>query len=150
VIDHQTGLEWQKSDDAGGLTDKDNYYTWTADGPGGTAANGTAFGVFLEGLNGGTTSFYSDPTTPGYAGHHDWRLPLIEELITIVDLSLAVNGDPAIDQSVFGPLGSTSPYLWSSSDGDPGFAWHVYFIFGTAFPSIKHGATGIRAVRGGS
>jgi hypothetical protein len=33
VIDHQTGLEWQKTDDAGGLTDKDNSYTWTADGP---------------------------------------------------------------------------------------------------------------------
>ena len=29
VIDHQTGLEWQKTDDAGGLTDKDNTYTWT-------------------------------------------------------------------------------------------------------------------------
>ena len=29
VIDHQTGLEWQKTDDAGGLTDKDNLYEWS-------------------------------------------------------------------------------------------------------------------------
>jgi hypothetical protein len=151
VIDHQTGLEWQKTDDAGGLTDKDNYYTWTGDGPGGTAANGTAFGTFLEGLNGGTASSGAGPTTAGYAGHNDWRMPRIEELTTIVDCSF---GNPCIDQSVFGATNASARY-WSAStvNGNPDFARFVFFNGGSTNGSNKNNSTlifQVRAVRGGS
>jgi hypothetical protein len=148
VIDHETGLEWQKTDDAGGLTDKDNTYSWTGDGVGGTAANGTAFGTFLEGLNGGTASSGSGPTTAGYAGHNDWRIPRIEELTTIVDCSF---GNPCIDQSVFGATNASSVY-WSAStvnvvsDG----AWFVGFGIGDTVISFKDSVVQVRAVRGGS
>jgi hypothetical protein len=149
VIDHQTGLEWQKTDDASGLTDKDNTYTWTGDGFGGTAANGTAFGTFLEGLNGGMASSASGPTPAGYAGHNDWRIPRIEELPTIVDCSF---GSPCIDQSVFGPTASF--FYWSASTGGdgpgPDGAWLVGFLDGAPSDGSKGSNFHVRAVRGGS
>jgi len=109
VIDHQTGLEWQKTDDAGGLTDKANAYTWTADGPGGTAPNGTVFTAFLGGLNGAFASSAASPTTGCYAGHCDWRLPVVEEIHAIVDCTL---GQPCFDQAVFGPRSTTQQTYW--------------------------------------
>ena len=33
VFDHQTGLEWEKKTDDGGIHDKDNTYTWSLEGP---------------------------------------------------------------------------------------------------------------------
>jgi len=148
VIDHETGLEWQKTDDVGGLTDKDNSYTWTGDGPGATAANGTAFVTFLEGLNGGTASSGSGPTTAGYAGHNDWRIPRIEELKTIVDCSF---GNPCIDQSVFGATNASSVY-WSSTTfaTGPNVAWVVNFLSGFVGGTDKASDFQVRAVRGGS
>jgi len=55
-----------------------------------------------------------------------WRLPTIEELISIVDYSRI---DPAID-SVF--FNAQSSYYWSSTAnaGDPNYAWGVSFYFG--------------------
>ncbi len=50
--------------------DLDNYYSWSA---GGTAADGDAFTNFLDDLN-----------STGFAGQHDWRLPTLFELQTIV------------------------------------------------------------------
>ncbi len=148
VIDHETGLEWQKTDDAGGLTDKDNEYTWSAADPW-EAPTGTAFTEFLGGLNGGTAGSGSGPTTGCYAGHCDWRMPVIEELTTIVDCSF---GNPCIDQSAFGPT-VASPYYWSSSSRGipPASAWGVFFDFGFAFNATKDASDGrVRAVRGGS
>jgi hypothetical protein len=145
VIDHQTGLEWQKTDDLGGLTDKDNVYSWTAsfDEP-----SGTAFTMFLYGLNGGTAGSGAGPTTGCYAGHCDWRMPLIEELTTIVDCSF---GNPCIDQSVFGAVNASSAY-WSASTGSgfAGGAWFVDFFFGFTAFNFKDVNFQVRAVRGGS
>ena len=160
VIDHQTGLEWQKTDDAGGVTDKDNLYNWCADAAPTDAScddparppDGTAFTDFLAGLNapdgsGATSS--SGPTDTGcYAGRCDWRIPVIEELTTIIDCSF---GDPCIDQSAFGPTNAADGY-WSSSseDGGFGFAWGVDFGTGLAGVGHKPGVDGhVRAVRGG-
>ncbi len=61
VVDLDAGLEWVKTDDADGLTDKDNRYNWSATGE---ARDGTVFTEYLAGLNGAP-----------YAGHRDWRLP---------------------------------------------------------------------------
>ena len=67
-------LVWQKTDDAGGVTDKDNLYSWTDPGDGDlTNEDGNVFTSFLSGLNGGL----------GFAGAHGWRLPSIAEFATI-------------------------------------------------------------------
>jgi hypothetical protein len=168
VIDHQTGLEWQKTDDAGGLTDKDNTYTWTADVPDGTAPNGTVFVSFLYTMNGGEVpQTYSGvcpacvPDLPAptgcYAGHCDWRIPHIGELTTIGDCAF---GNPCIDQSVFGATNALS-YYWSSSPFltfapaiAPEFAWLLAAEeIGLEFLFVIRSKTEpfqVRAVRGGS
>ena len=61
ISDAQTGLMWEKKDDAVGIHDKDNSYSWSSTG----TADGTAFTIFLPTLN----------TPPCFAGHCDWRLP---------------------------------------------------------------------------
>jgi hypothetical protein len=156
VIDSVTGLEWVVTDDAGGLTDKDNTYTW-CDGTFLDCTNpanpfdGTAKTVYIDGLNdvagGGTNCF---------AGHCDWRLPSVDddgdanELETIVLAPYPCGTDPCIDQPVFGP--TQSNFYWSSStyQSDPAFAWDVYFYNGNASANTKTANSFVRAVRTGS
>jgi len=111
VFDHQTGLEWEKKTDDGGIHDKDNTYSW------GTGPNwnpdGTAFTVFLAALNGGAVLGVSangvTSSGPCYASHCDWRLPTVSELKSIVDCSY---GAPCV-APIFGP--TQSSVYWSSS-----------------------------------
>ena len=60
-----------------------------------------------------------------FAGHSDWRLPNIHELLSIVNQG---RWSPTIDP-VFGAV---SNHYWSSSSGVilPGYAWCVYFKTG--------------------
>jgi hypothetical protein len=146
VIDHETGLEWQKTDAAGGLTDTDNSYTWSDGGGGFTEPDGTAFIEFLYGLN-DCESGDGAAVVGGYGGHCDWRMPQIDELLTIADCSF---GAPCIDESVFGD--TTPQGYWSASadDGDPLSVWGVSFSAGSSYTISKGVLARVRAVRGGS
>ncbi|MFM8408774.1 MAG: hypothetical protein ACKOCT_00710, partial [Alphaproteobacteria bacterium] len=62
IRDRRTGLTWEKKDDAGGIHDKDNRYSWSTSGS--VEATGTAFTEFLATLN----------RPPCFAGFCDWRL----------------------------------------------------------------------------
>jgi hypothetical protein len=79
---------------------------------------------------------YTQPAALGYcadlslAGHSDWRLPSVTELLSIVDTSTS---NPSIDR-MFLPQTLTDYYFWSSTPyavppdaGPPGSAWGVYF-----------------------
>lgn len=163
ITDRRTGLVWEKKDRSGGVHDQDRTYTWT-DNSGNL--DGTAVSEFLAALNAGE----------GFAGHNDWRIPNIRELVTLVhygvqasapnivvgDGSVAVrlpmvfpifDSDCAADCSVLDcSCTDGSPY-WTSStrlpDAETGEAWFVDFGHGdTAFGS-KPEALRVRAVRGG-
>ena len=70
VLDTRWGWEWTKTDDSGGLTDKDELYTWTENEADWTQPNGTLFTLFLAGLNG-----MGPAAIPGcYAGNCNWRI----------------------------------------------------------------------------
>jgi len=134
VTDNSTGLTWEKKTDA----NVDVNFTWQG---------ALAYVAELNAMNGGA----------GFAGHNDWRLPNIRELLSTVDYG---RSNPPIDPA-FGPTRGISNYAayWSSTSWagyqTGGSAWAVEFadtytnpigvlIFG--YTSALHA----RAVRGGS
>ena len=127
--------------------------TWSA---GSSYADGTAFTSFLGRLTAACGSnpygaSIAGPITGGFAGHCDWRLPTIHELLTIRDIAEGNCGGgsgPCIDPS-FGPTAAS--HYWSSTTyyGDPGQALPLYF--GNASQIFDHSENTshyVRAVRG--
>jgi len=76
-------------------------------------------------------------------GHSDWRLPTINELLSITD---DTKYDPAI---IDGLQYATSGFYWSSSPyvSDTSFAWFVYFKIGYDFWYGKSTTNLVRCVR---
>jgi len=172
ITDTVTGLMWEKKDDAGGIHDKDNYYSWCLDANSddicdnaGYPPDGSAFTSFLATLN----------TPPCFAGHCDWRLPTsagccgrptgqAAELESIVNTGVAGcgSGSPCV-ASVFNSnctpgctvasCSCTAPFgYWSglAVSANPDVAWAVWFLYGDVILSNKAGDGSVRAVRGGS
>ena len=84
----------------------------------------------------------------GYAGKRDWRLPTINELLTIVDNS---QYDPVIDTVYFHNV-KPSTYFWASSSiSTPSYHWYVAFATGNSFNSTTETSKlYVRCVRGKS
>ncbi len=133
VTDNRTGLTWEKKTDA----NVNNVYSWQG---------GLDYVAELNAMNGGA----------GLAGHNDWRLPNIRELLSIVDYG---RSNPSIDP-IFGPTAGILNFVsyWSSTSWaayQPQYnAWSVDFrdsygnLAGT-MPFGKSSALRVRAVRGG-
>jgi uncharacterized protein DUF1566 len=79
-------------------------------------------------------------------GFEDWRLPTIQELLTLVDYSRA---SPAIDTSAFecesNWYWTATPYASSPADG----AWVVGFSYGSSGAYNQYNELCVRAVRPG-
>ncbi|MFC1669324.1 DUF1566 domain-containing protein [Spirochaetota bacterium] len=85
----------------------------------------------------------------GYAGRTDWRLPSINELITIVDYG---KSEPAIDETYFpntqgAGLGET-PYWASSEFRNKKSSYVLYFNNGTVLYWNKSDSVYVRCVSG--
>ena len=156
VFDCDTRLEWEKKT-AGNVGDT---YTWTATG---TAADGTAFATFLPAvaaaLGGSACVSPYDCTseidaivtcaTPPPDGC--WRVPEIDELLTIVDTSVPGCGplpSPLCIDPIFGP---SPTHSWSATTQTsfPFDAWVGLFenqVFSLG-DGTKLSARPVRAVR---
>lgn len=146
VLDTQTGLQWEKKtttvrsgQNLADLHDVDNTYGWCQ-------ANGDSTGFVCAG---NVASWIGDVNAAGFAGFTDWRVPTLVELLTIVDLNIAMCGlgtlcvDP-----IFGP---TQAYLyWSSTEFNVEFGRSVNFFNGSAVGlNGKTVKLHVRAVRAG-
>lgn len=78
------------------------------------------------------------------AGHKDWRLPTIKELIALVEYG---KHNPSIDETVF-PI-TVSRLYWSSTayTDSAAFAWIIDFYSGGGKPVGKSSRYYTRAVR---
>jgi hypothetical protein len=141
ITDHNTGLVWEKLDDnnAAGIHDRDDFYTWD-----------DAVAVKIAALD----------TSPCFAGHCDWRLPNLKELQSIANYEIPYPGP-----SVWPPFqagctpGCTSDVCsctnsdvyWTSTSyvGSPDFAWYVFFVDGSVLANQKTSGAYVRAVRSG-
>jgi len=81
----------------------------------------------------------------GYGGHHDWRLPLVPNLASIVERRCL---NPRINEEVF-PATALGPF-WTSMEkmGATSFAYTIDFGEGNAGPLLKENKAHIRIVRG--
>ena len=89
--------------------DVNNGYQWSSTG---SDPDGALFTVFLAQLNGEIGGMGC------FAGHCDWRIPELDELFTIFDLSKGFCGvgiGPCIN-AIFGPTAASD--YWSSTEGD--------------------------------
>ena len=139
ILDRNTLLIWEKKSDDDSIHDKDTQYNWA-----------NAFAVHVADLN-----------TANFAGRHDWRLPNVKELQSLVDYETF---NPAVDPAfnngdcaggtctvlTCSCTGMASVY-WSSSTvaGTPTSAWIVSFNDGDVDAVDKSNDFFVRAVRGG-
>ena len=141
-----TGLTWEVKTVDHGLRDKDNTYSWyQPDNSNNGGSAGTQNGGSCTGSACDTYHYVQAVNAQGLCGTQDWRMPDVNELLSIVDNSLSY---PSIDTAYF-PNTNTS-FVWSSSPNanNSGSAWNVDFYNGDVYGN-KTNYYHVRLVRGG-
>lgn len=134
VTDANTGLTWEKKDDAEGVHDKDSRVTW---------ANAFAHVAALN--------------AAAFAGHSDWRMPNINEIGTLMDYGQSgISLPPAFNDACTAGCASTAcscsaSLVWSSTTlpRNAAFAWTIRPTQGVSDVIGKTSTANVLAVRGG-
>jgi len=118
VIDNATGLEWQ--DDVESVVKK-----WEDSGkfPAATYCNMSTLG-----------------------DQRDWRVPSIDELLTLSDTS---HYNPSVTEGIFSHISSSGYWSSTNNAGNTSSAWGVDFYYGGSYVRTKANDYYVRCVRGG-
>ena len=102
VIDHATGLMWHQSGSS-------NYMRWNS-----------------------AKDWIRDLNRRGYAGYQDWRLPTLEEAVSLLEASRKndIYIDPVFNNEQWG--------IWTGDRYDSGGTWSVYFSLGNVRWRVKN------------
>ena len=143
--DDRTGLIWEVKT-ARGLRDNKHRYSWRdRDATNGNPAT-EGRGECHQSGRCDTEKFVADVNAARLCGARDWRLPLVDELKGLIDQSQ----QPTIN-SIFFPH-TFMDFYWSGSPvaSTPGYAWGVYFSYGSSYANGGNYGTGqVRLVRVG-
>ncbi|MDD2925569.1 DUF1566 domain-containing protein, partial [Rhodoferax sp.] len=125
----------------GTVTHRRTQLTWKR-----CAEGQTWSGTTCEGF--ATVLTYSDAkaTSASFAGHSDWRVPTMQELLSIAEESTY---RPAINTTLF--PNTPMAHFWSSDiiDADnSNLAWGVEFGWGSIFSELRNNGYRLRLVRG--
>lgn len=107
-------------------------------------------GFMDDGANGGLeTDVYTQITYANsltFAGYSDWRMPNINELLSIVDFS---QNNPALNTTFFKDV--MTEHFWTSTKycGSPDAFWIVLFILGDSSIAFEDNDYALICVRGG-
>lgn len=160
--DNKTSLIWEIKTDDEGLRDKDWGYTWyNSDliSNGGFSGYGNDEGLSKNCVNKSncnTEDYVRGVDALGLCGSHNWRLPSLDELLSLVYCSEGKNADfycapnslkPTIDPDYF--PNSRFSIFWSSTSApdDPNYSWGVFFTNGSKTRATKDIPAKVRLVR---
>ena len=146
VKDNTTNLVWEVKTTNGDLHDQHNTYTWYASDNkknGGSAGRKNGGVCFLSQCD--SQSYVYAVNATKYCGYKDWRIPTLEELISIASLE---SNSLSIDVTYF--PNTQNHWFWSSTPlaFNSDYAWGVVFNSGFSSMFIKSGSGYIRLVRG--
>jgi len=114
VIDRSTGLMWQQA----------------------ASSQQMAYRLAMEWIN--------NLNKCGFAGYNDWRLPTLEEAMTLMERS--PNNEGLYIDPIFNSKHRL--WVWTSDRGNADSAWYVNFNYGySQLNRIKSGNNYVRAVR---
>ena len=164
VRDNVTGLMWEvkpKGDSVvgnQGLHDADDVYSWYSadssnnDGFEGYRDQGNSCAGYDSAVPAAycnTEAYAARVNAAGWCGVNDWRVPSVEELKGLVDVSVAAPG-PAIDTGYFPDIGLATYWTSVPVAGNADFAWSVAFSHGSSNYARRSAGNALRLVRGGS
>lgn|GEM_PF-4497843 len=124
VKDRVTGLAWEyKNDIDGSIHFKDHTFTWYNPDPNTNGGNSgqkgketTCTGMSAgshDGIAGDTYTFIQDNNKAALCGFKDWRLPLVNELVSIYDYG-ATSMEEMTDKRYFGNLHGFAYHRWAA------------------------------------
>lgn len=151
VQDRASGLIWEVKTDDNSIRDRDNFFTWYEPAHERNYGNpGSRDGGRCKGeAHCDTLAYIQAINQQRLCGFADWRLPVKDELLSLVEYNYGSKQTKATINLEYFPHAVPSWY-WTASSNEkrPDYAWFVLFRNGLALNALKEQPKHVRVVRG--